>query len=154
MEIYLSLLSEIGINETAEAWKEANQISDTDDDTDSNDGVELMPSKPYDYRDDGMPVFLDSQLEWFDPEIAGFFQYEVIENSQCKLALEWADEQLLVKKRIHFYNRKDRFIDLLCRWFNFRQKCTKQVIAICHHMILEPKKIMTSQRGNFIIFKF
>ncbi len=108
---FLFMLADIGISIDPNEWALTNNIpSPEPSEVDSNEGQIRMPSKPYSFTNDGLPQFLDSQLEWFDPEIAGFFNYEVIEDNGAKLGfLNYEDEKYLAKKRIHFYNRKDRF---------------------------------------------
>ena len=137
---YFLLLQDIGIN------LDPNEIAPSE--SDSEDGQIKMPSKPLYYREGGLPVFSDAQLEWFEPELAGFMNYDVVEDTSLNLGfLNFEDEKFLQKKRIHFYNRKDRFMDLVQRWFNFRIKVPNDVIEMVRLALVSPETTLRTQRA-------
>ncbi len=137
------MLQDIGISIDPNEWA-SPEVSEVD----SNEGVIRMPSKPFGYTEENLPIFLDSQIEWFEPELAGFFKYEIHEDLSKNLGfLNYEDEKFLKKKRIHFYNRKDRFIDLFMRWFNFRIKCSFKIINMVKDSLVNPEQTMKTQRA-------
>lgn len=73
---YLTLLAELGIDIPQETWNEVHSIPSPSEPPSSP----ILPSRPHSTTDDGLPVFTLSQLEWCEPELYGFTQYEVVED--------------------------------------------------------------------------
>ena len=102
MNNYLDLLSQVGIT-----------LDPCDIDIDELTPEPVLPSTPHHYNKAGRAIFTSSQLEWANPEDFGFTaDYEVVEEEHTAhpLALNWADECYLQKKRaVHHYCRQERF---------------------------------------------
>lgn len=101
---YIALLKDLGIDVSQEAWDAVHGKQ-----------VELpspiLPCRPHTYDGD-MPVFTSSQLEWCEPELYGFFRYEVVEDEAAAhpFALEYNDEiqWKLNHRPVHRYDRQYR----------------------------------------------
>lgn len=148
MEGFWELLQALGIAPPKEEWLDLNSsASDAEtlvEDTCTNPCTKL---EPYSYDDEGNPTFLDTQMDYCDPAQYGFDDFRVIEDPQPIQALNWEDEKNLKKKRVHHYNRKDRFLDFVLRWFSFRVKATPETIELCRNSLRLPYQVMNSPRA-------
>lgn len=103
-QTYRNLLASLGIVISEEDWDAVHPPGP------STPKSPLGPDRPHHYdKDSNLPVFTSSQLEWCEPELYGFTQYEVVEDEATAhpFTCEYEDE-LNIKmnhRPIHRYDR-------------------------------------------------